>query len=136
MAGLFSVTAPLALRDRHLLRLRWLRSEGRARGTAGASVAGSELRRARLGFHQGSQAAMVLGTGRTPCEVFAHSGDVGVGVGALQLQLDVAIELGEAFLATQLGPLWSEQPAEQAVLAWVAVFAHRRARRDSDATSG
>src|SRR5215208_5095953 len=136
MAGLFSVTAPLALRDRHLLRLRWLRSKGRARGTAGASVAGSELRRARLGFHQGSQAAMVLGTGRTPLEVFAHSGDLGVGVGPPQLQLDIAIELGEAFLATELGPMWSEQPAEQTVWARASVFAHRRARWDSDATSG
>src|SRR5215218_164257 len=79
---------------------------------------------------------MVLGTGRTTFEVFAHSGDVGVGVGPPQLQLDVAIELREAFLATQFGPLWSEQPAEQAVLARVSVIAHRRARRDSDATSG
>ena len=48
---------------------------------------------------------MVLGTGRTPLEVRAHSGDAGVGVGSPQLQLDVAIELGEAFLAAQLGPL-------------------------------
>src|SRR5215211_7222050 len=115
MAGLFSVTASLARGDRHLLRLRWLRSKGRARGTAGASVAWPELGRARLGFHQSSQAAMVLGTCRTPLEVFTHSGDVRVRVSPPQLQLDVAIKLGEALLATQLGPLWSEQPAQQAV---------------------
>ena len=66
---------------------------------------------------------MVLGTSRTPLEVLAHSRNAGVGVCLPQLQLDVAIELLEAFLTAQLGPLRSEQPLEHAVLARVSVFA-------------
>jgi hypothetical protein len=58
-------------------------------------------------------------------EVGAHARDSGIRIGAVDLQLDVAIELLEAFLATQLWPRWPKQPLEEAGFGWVRVLVHR-----------
>jgi hypothetical protein len=67
---------------------------------------------------------MVLGAGRTPLQVLAHPRDAGVSLGSLKFQLDVAIELCEAFLTAQLKPLRPEHPPEQTAIAWISGFAH------------
>jgi hypothetical protein len=59
----------------------------------------------RLGFraHQRGEAFVVLVAGRAALEVRSHAGDARVGVAAGELELDVAVQVLEAFVARQLG---------------------------------
>ena len=88
-----------------VLRRGLPRASGTPRSTWSAS---------RLGLDQGAQALMVLIARSAALEVGPHSGHSGVGTGAAELELHVAVELGKALLAGQLRPLRSEESLEQA----------------------
>ena len=60
--------------------------------------------------------------GGAAVEVGAQSRDGEVGVLAGEFELDVAVELFEAFVAADLGAAGSEQPAER--LRWVGSLGH------------
>lgn len=49
------------------------------------------------------QAVVLLGAGGTALEVRAQPGDRDVGVPAMQLEVDVLVDLREAFVAEDLG---------------------------------
>src|SRR5215218_3064680 len=81
----------------------------------------STNRSAVIAGHQVAQALVLLAAGQAAGEVGPEAGELGVGVGAGQLQLDVSVQLGEALLAAHLRLLGAEQPLDQ-VLGW----AHQR----------
>ena len=56
---------------------------------------------------------MLLPAGLAAGQVGPEPGEVGVGVVAGQLQLDVAVQLGEALVAADLRVLGAEQPVEK-----------------------
>jgi hypothetical protein len=60
---------------------------------------------------------MVVVTGGASLEVRTHTRDCIVRIHAGKLQLDISIELLEALVAGQLGPLGPEQRAQQGVIA-------------------
>src|SRR5438045_7871800 len=62
-----------------------------------------------------TQAVPILGTRRAAIQVGSHSGNRQIRVGANQLQLDVAIELLEALLASDLGPRRTEQAPDETI---------------------
>ena len=55
---------------------------------------------------------MLLAAGGAAVEVGPQPGDRGVGVGARELELDIAVELVEADVAADLGLRRAEQPLE------------------------
>ena len=61
---------------------------------------------------EGEQAVVLFAAGGAAFEVGAESGNRCLGVVAAKLQLDVAVELLEAFVAAEFGFAWAEQPAE------------------------
>src|SRR5215212_2879152 len=65
--------------------------------------------------HEVAQAFVLLGAGRAARQMRAHAWDGGIGVAAGKLDLDVAVELVEAGLASELGVGGAEQAAEQVV---------------------
>src|SRR5215211_1214401 len=74
----------------------------------------STTRSACVVGQQIAQALVLLAAGQAAGEVGPDAGELGVGIGAGQLQLDVAVELGEALLAADLRLLGAEQPVDQA----------------------
>jgi hypothetical protein len=58
-----------------------------------------------IAFHQAPEAVMVVVTGRASLEVRPHSRNCLIGIRTGKLQLDVPIELLEALLAAELGPV-------------------------------
>ena len=56
---------------------------------------------------------MLLAAGRAAVEVGTHAGDRGIGVLALQLEVDVPVELVEAGVAADLGCGRAEQPFDE-----------------------
>src|SRR5438552_16603801 len=65
---------------------------------------------------EGSETGVVIVAGRASLEVRSHSWNRLVGIGAGQLQLDIAIQLLEALLAAELGPLRAKQGAQHLVV--------------------
>ena len=66
---------------------------------------------------------MILAAGRATLQMGAQAGYRGVGVGAGQLGLHVAVELFEALLAGQLGPGGAQQAPKQAFALGVGAHA-------------
>src|SRR5262249_56202292 len=64
---------------------------------------------------EGEQALVVLGAGGAALEVGAEPGQRCIGVLACDLQLDVAVELGEAGVASDFGPFRAEQASDDVV---------------------
>src|SRR5262245_55037735 len=78
----------------------------------------------RLGLQQRANAPVILVARRTSLEVRPHPGNRGVGVGVGKLELDVAVELGEALLAGQLRALGTEEVPDQPVVATLGFATH------------
>src|SRR5918992_2216307 len=66
-------------------------------------------RSARLVGEEGAEALVLLAAGLAAGQVGADAGQAGVGVLAGQLQLDVAVQLGEAVVAAHLRILGAQQ---------------------------
>src|SRR4029453_17208550 len=94
-------------------RVRIPRVLDRSTGGAPPPRAGRAPPSVGLALHQGAQALVLLPAGQAAGQVGPEPGEVGVGVLAGQLQLDVAVQLGEAVVAAQLRLLGPEQPVHQ-----------------------
>src|SRR3954471_16075292 len=76
------------------------------------------------------QAFVLLATRRAAAQMGAHARHGGIGIDAGQLQLDVAVELGEAGVAADLGLGRPKEAAERLLQLWR--FSHRASSvRDS-----
>src|SRR5690349_20969200 len=73
----------------------------------------------RVEFEQRAQTFVLLRAGRTADEMGTQPRDEVVGGGARELELDVAVELREAFVAADLGLVAAEQALER----WIEVAA-------------
>src|SRR3712207_2079503 len=66
-----------------------------------------------LAADERAEALVLLAAGRAADQMGPQAGDRGVGVGARELELDVAVELLEALVAADLGLGRAEQPAKR-----------------------
>src|SRR5215213_4111801 len=88
----------------HLASLgRWRRPFSKARSAALERLCATD---------EGAQAVVLLAARRAPFEVRAQAGDGGVGIGAGDFELDVAVELVEADVAADLGAGRPEEPGK------------------------
>src|SRR5579872_664167 len=88
-----------------------------------AAVASPTAARARtrrppplgLAGEQRAEAHVILATGRAALEVRAHARNRRVGIAAVELELDVAIELLEALIAAELRACGTGEARDQAI---------------------